>query len=528
MQELYELSRPHSLWARRGRHQDAIALLQRVSEQNSLEVLPPVAAHLFSGSEEVRAEARRAVHHLLSNASSDDLLHLTEAIGWSWGWYISEKWNELSPKEVSTLVADDSARSSLLGLVSFHRSGYVRHEAVKLLSRIRDGSELAYLLIRQNDWVNPISADARAAVQVRLTQDYLPHFLRYLPLAIHLLAFSRYDHSFIVKRVVEMLVQPQNNACLASAIESSSRAVRRAVVRIALDIHGDHQKRVVVHGLASADAVVRLHCSKIVRQCFSHQELSAILERLKRDRFMPVRREGLAAEAEMFSEEATQVWEGALLDSNPSIRDLARFNLAKSGHFDAADFYRRALVQQTNSLAAFQGLTETGEKSDVPVFRTHLNDLQPRWRRAAIRGLVALGKEAVVKEAVGCLRDKSPSVVRVACQQLRGLLDSSANDQLFAILTEDDRQNIREVILRLISSTGKWQSLPWLIQSSLHRDLNTAALGQELVRAWFHNNKVFTKPSDSQRQALQEAWNASERLMPEPFRKELRLWLDSI
>ncbi|MFI5461079.1 MAG: hypothetical protein ACHRXM_37200 [Isosphaerales bacterium] len=149
---------------------------------------------------------------------------------------MSDAWEQLTPAGVRTLITEGSTRTSVLGLLSFHRNGYVRHEALRLLAQSHDGSELPYLLIRQNDWVESIRADARRAVQARLDEGYLPDFVGNLPLVVHLLAFRRHDHADLVRQVIGMLVQPEHDELLARAIRSQDRTVRRSVIRLALDL----------------------------------------------------------------------------------------------------------------------------------------------------------------------------------------------------------------------------------------------------------------------------------------------------
>lgn len=529
--QLFELARNRTFFGRSRRYQDTIALLQQVVALNELEALPSIAVHLFSRSSEVKAAACRAVHQLLSNADAGDLLHLTDVIGWSWGWYVSEQWNNLRPKNVASVVADESARASVLGLVSFHRNGYVRHEAIKQLVKIESGLELPYLLIRQNDWVDPISADSWGAVHLRLKQDYLPHFVRYLPLCVHLLAFSRRDHEGVVRRIVELLVQSQSDASLAAAIRSSSRNVRREVVRISLLLDGEHKKRVVMYGQDSEDPLVRLQCCRAVRQCFSRDELRAVLDVFARDRFMPVRREALKAHVESYPNESLQVWKTALIDSSASIRELARFSIANTTNFDSAAFYRNAVAHSAESLAAFEGLTEVGTESDLPVIRSQLAHPLTRWRRAAVRGLASIGGIAVTNELVKRLCDDSPSVVGTVRRQLEKVGTSDANPQLFQIASEDHRGYVCDAALRLIFDSGKWEGLPWLIKLASHRDLHQAEAAQEFIERWFSPplvNKVWTKPSEHERSLLHHAWVESQGAIPDAFHAELQRWINTI
>jgi hypothetical protein len=209
------------------------------------------------------------------------------------GWYISDAWDKLSPKAVSALLIDPETQTAILGLLSFHRNGYVREEAVRLLASVNDGTELPFLLIGQNDWVDVIGVEAQLAVSERLRPAYLPFFVHNLPLVLHLLDFRRRDLSPLVRKVVEMLVRPQHDALLAEVIGASNRYVCRKVVQIALDVPADHAASVVRHGLASADVVVRLASAQRIQQTLSGEELRQAIGLLQQDPFMPVRREGL-------------------------------------------------------------------------------------------------------------------------------------------------------------------------------------------------------------------------------------------
>ena len=253
------------------------------------------------------------------------------------------EWKRLTPADVRTLITKGSTRTSILGLLNFHRNGYVRHEALRLLAQCHDGSEFPYLLIRQNDWVEPIRADDRRAVQARLNEEHLPAFVDNLPLVVHLLAFQRQDNVDLVNQVIGMLVQPKHDELLARAIDSQDRAVRRSVVRLALEAEGEHRPRVVEHALSSTDGVIRLWASTHISQCFSDKALEGILGELRRERFMPVRRQALIIEADSSPDSGRGVWRQALLDGNASIRELARFHLGKLCEVGWPEVYRQAL-----------------------------------------------------------------------------------------------------------------------------------------------------------------------------------------
>lgn len=411
---LFKVERAPLWWAK----SDAISdLLQQIADKGQTAAIRAMPGFLLSDSPKVRAMAGRAIAHLLSLVPAEDLLALDDLSEWTCRWSLSGR--RFEPATVRSLASDPTLRTPILGLVSFHRNGYVRHEAVRLLADARDGSELPYLLIRQNDWVEPISRDARTAVQERLVDENLVHFVKNMPLVVHLSAFKRRDHSAVVQRVVELLVRPRHRELLLSTLRSPNSKVRRWVARQTLDLVGEHQPFVVRLGVDSDDGVVRLWSCRLVRFQFASDEVKQILGKLKRDHFFrPVRSEAYWSEAQAFPDEAAEIWKEALFDSSYSIREMAQWQLAKMGKGDVAPLYREKFVRTPDSLPALIGLGGTGDQSDLPMIRRHLKAVLPKWRRAAVYGLAHIGGEAVTSELVECLRDDSRSVVREVRRRL--------------------------------------------------------------------------------------------------------------
>ena len=348
---------------------------------------------------------------------------------------------------------------------------------------------------------------------------------------VHLLELRRRDLAPVVHKVVEMLVQPQHDAMLTEIITSSHPSLRRQVVRVALETAGEHEARVILRGLSSTDAIVRLMCAIRVGQSLSGPELRRTTMMLQRDRFMPVRREGFRVEAEGSPDEAANTWQRALLDSHASIRELARYALGKIRTFDAAAFYRQALAENSVSLPAVSGLAECGDQTDLLRVRSVLAHPQTRFRSAAIRGIARIAREGAVNDLLRSLLDDSPSVVREAKRQLESFLGDVSGDSLFAILNEAHSENTRRCAVQLIFDKGKWQSLPWLIRIAFRGGQETASLARRLIEAWFSQplcNKVFTKPSAIERQAIDEALHGLRAPQDDSFLPRVQEWLRAV
>jgi hypothetical protein len=274
-----------------------------------------------------------------------------------------------------------------------------------------------------------------------------------------------------------------------------------------------------------------LICAIRVGQSLSGAELRQATMLLQRDLFMPVRREGFRIEAEGNPDEASSIWQRALLDRSASIRELARYSLGKIGAFYTAGFYRLNLAEKGISLSAASGLAECGDETDLAFLRSLLTHQQPRFRRVAIRGIARIAREGAVEHLARSLRDRSPSVVREAGRRLEEFLGDVRGESLFAIVNEADSENARRCAVQLIFYKGKWQSLPWLIHTAFQADDAIASLARRFIEAWFTPplcNKVFTKPSAVEKQAIDEAIDGMRTQQGDSFLARVQEWLRAV
>jgi hypothetical protein len=183
---LYEVVQPRPWFRGRPRSSAISALLRDIARSDEIGAVTALPGFLLSESPEVRDAASHAIVHLLSLVSPEELLCLGEFS--EWGWWRSISTRTFQPSTIRSLAIDPTLHTSVFGIISFHHNGYVRHEAVHRLAQSHDGTELPYLLVRQNDRVQPISRDARVEVENRLSDDNLIHFVRNMSLVVRLLA----------------------------------------------------------------------------------------------------------------------------------------------------------------------------------------------------------------------------------------------------------------------------------------------------------------------------------------------------
>ncbi|MBC6421945.1 MAG: hypothetical protein GDA43_16980 [Hormoscilla sp. SP5CHS1] len=101
-----------------GKDDEVSNKLEQIARAGEPAAIPHIIPLIFVGRPELAAAAAKAVQSLVEIVSPAELLWLDEFMRW--------QWPELLPKKIDYLLSFGSSSLSILGLASFHRSGYVR------------------------------------------------------------------------------------------------------------------------------------------------------------------------------------------------------------------------------------------------------------------------------------------------------------------------------------------------------------------------------------------------------------------
>jgi HEAT repeat protein len=521
-----QLNPPVSFWERiTGRRDDADLLLQ-IGLAGEPAAVVDIIPFVLSESREVARAAAATVDKLLGTLLQHELAQL-DSIFRERSPYLGRyrmEWHKLKPADLSRLESYGSYSVALLGLASFHASGYVREEAVKRLSRMSGGGELPFLLIRLNDWVQHVRKAALAAVTSRLSPSYAGSFAANLPLITRLEQTERGDHQQIIEAIEGLLKSPECGDALLSALDSPDRLVRRISFRLAVDTTSVDQSSIMEHALNDEDTVIRLWSARKIASEFAGEALDKFLALMRRDRFMPVRREALRAIVNRLSERAPHELRLALLDSHASMREEARYLLLKIENIDVASFYRQALesAEGVGLYAAISGLGETGSASDDSLLIEYTLHKSAKVRRAAIKALSRLNGGEHLSVFMAALQDEMPSVSREARKALSGRLNVIGGEPLWGIFNSTTRHFVRQNVLYLLSRLGKWDSIYFLIKAAGDSDDTIAERSRLYIWRWLGRfNRSFTAPTHQQLNRLEGALKESGNLLDENVREQL-------
>jgi hypothetical protein len=356
--------------------------------------------------------ARRAdteIKHLITDATADDVAHFAD-------WYRAQ-W----PREK---LDDQLARHPIVPIVaSCDSNGYLRERAVRAVQSLPGGAELPFLLLRLNDWVEPVREAAATAVRSRLDDAHAEAWFRALPALDRLARARRDNHSWLRELVIPLLARPMHHEALKGALNSMSRPIRRAAIKIAQV--ASHSTPLLLSALTSGDLVVTLRAAETLLARLEGDALRSLLTTLSKGH-VRLRYLALDIRIQRLPEDLGPYLNAALIDPSSSVRELARFALTKRGKL-TTEFqrdYRARLKAQpplkgSALVACLRGLAETGTSADISLFLSYAKSPSAAVREAAILGVGRTDGRNQREALLAAANDTNLRVHTAACRFVR-------------------------------------------------------------------------------------------------------------
>jgi HEAT repeat protein len=533
-----QLNRHIGFWERVTGSRDERDLLTTIGDSNEPAAVTGILPFALSAKRDIAKAAAVAVHKLTRGITSRELAWLDSEVRklspyWGSDFYA---WDKMSPEQLGLLERFAETSVSLLGMASFHRSGHVRQAAIERLDRISTGVELPFLILRVNDWVSNVRDVAYKATRSRLKPEYALSLFANLALVSRLAEAGRADHQDLIRAVNELLQSDACRTALLESLKSEDRFIRRASFRLALDSAKTDLPELAKQALSDRDAVVRVWAAQKVSSAFTGTQLEQFLDLMKRDRFMPVRREALRCYVRDMGERVPEELSSALLDTNASMREEARYHMQKIAPIDVAAFYRETLdrgvskddaggpstAANTDLYSAICGLGETGSEADDRLIVSYASNPAAKIREAAIRALARLNAKGHVELFLTALTDRGPSVSRQALKALAGMTSAIAVERAWLIFASAPRGHIKRNALSLLERLPKWDSIYYLLKAMRDGDEAIADMGRIAIQRWLARfNRTFNLPSSDQIAKVKTALAESDTLLDERTREQI-------
>ena len=476
----------------------------------------------------IQRTARETIHEIILRNRKQDVIGFDQYMRRLTAYHYEARlgaWHHLSPDTVRALAIVDEADVSFLGICSFHRNGYVREAAAEVLSKQFSGGELPFLFLRLNDWLPKIRFTAYKALKQRIRPECAQYFLNAIYFCKHLSEYyNREKFTDLVDEIYQLLRDPANQRVLLRGFRSEDLVVRRFSFSFAIDLPDIDLNTVVVEAYRQSDALIRLQILKHLYKTSSNECLILWLKQFRYDVFPPIRQLTLQAYIDRNLEESSEELHAALLDSNKTIREMARYYL-KDKQVDFPLFYREKLNGQDERVlqAAIAGLAETGDKADVQWITPFLHHDNARICKTAVKALGMLNPEKYRDVFIRFLQADKPSVSREARQILAHIVDLRHADLLWAIFQKEARLHVKKNILFLFTKLGRADSILYLLQACSAQEEQISEFAKRYVESWTtgYNTKFYVQLNGEKRQRLNEILETAKDFLPENTVREL-------
>jgi len=521
------LNEPVSFWERlKGARDNEVELLSKIGNSGEPAAIIEIISFILAEKREVTEATAASIDKLVRITPPAELVRLDWLVRERspYGDTYSLQWHKLLPTDLDYIESFGEFSGSLLGLASFHQSGYLREEAIKRLDRISSGAELPFLLIRLNDWVRNVRDAARRAINARLTHHYARSFIANLALVIRLKGTGRDNHQQLIEAIKRLIKSPESRDELLEGLKSPDLLIRRSCFNLAMDAADSNLTSILQQAFSDQDTVIRLRAAQEVPSAFESEILNDFLLQMKRDRYMPVRREALRIYVKRFPEQAIVELRSALLDSHASIRDDARYHLQKIAPIDLASFYRQAVevADEKNLFSAISGLGESGSAFDCALLLPYATHGVAKIRKAAIRALARLNGDSYISVFIDALSDEVPGVSREAQKALSNKTHAIGGEQLCKIFQAAHLPHIKRSVLFLLGHLGKWDSIYFLIEAMHDPDEEIIARSRLYIQRWLKQfNRGFSLPTHEQLARIRAAVNECGGLLDVSTREQL-------
>ncbi len=183
---------------------------------------------------------------------------------------------------------DPLVETARLKILTQHYNGHIREKAVLCLGLMREISALPELIMRANDWAEPVRRAARQSIRRLLTAENTLQFRENLPDFIGLLNCSRDNHQILVDEILNFLSRPDNKSVLFDGLFSINKNVARLSLNILIERRLFPQQQIFHEAMRNSDPLVRVIAAKY--QLRDAQQINKeTINTLLKDSFAPLK-----------------------------------------------------------------------------------------------------------------------------------------------------------------------------------------------------------------------------------------------
>ena len=515
-------------------------------EEMDASCLRQVYCALAFGEPALVKRGGRAVRVLLENFTMQQMIRLSENFRQYTSLEWSIDWREIDISSMRGWFESEKDYVYTLILGSFHPNGYYREACLREMSAY-DGT-LAYIVLRLNDWVEPVRQLAYRVAGDRLADCPLEELFAAMMALDKVKGSGRRDSGKLaeIEQIIDDRLEHGAAEIEPESILGMEYAVRKSIYHYLMS--GARLKRQTAETLLARER--HSFCQRlIISGLLAHYDCPAqTVERYMRHSSACVRQRAMEYQYAVLG----CAWAGLkdmLLDASYNIRDMAAYILRKHSDVDIPAFYREHLSEGC-PVTAILGIGEQGSRNMADLVMPFLSHEDGRVVKSAIEALDRLMGPAGEEIFWNCLFDPRACVSRASylCIRKNGIhygaeiLDERQKRQ--AVLAGRSHMakgtgksgarggtarkdvgggrnflhHVRRYLILLLLREPSWERLPFLIY--LYRDPSAEELKEKILGA-IGTRSLYTRISRNQADMIRQALDEEREGLPEKLAEEI-------
>ncbi|MBB4126604.1 hypothetical protein GGR77_001894 [Xanthomonas translucens] len=404
------------------------------------------------------------------------------------------------PDNIST------SSETALFMAACDRSGFRREQALRDFGARPGRLAVAAALLRCDDWVPQVQAQAIALLRSIVTENSGSLF-DFIDLLLILRERERFSEQAWNRLIVPLMQQPSNvDHCWAATVKGSPRArlfAYQLLVRTApntteaasLQAIDDLAPSVAAWGLSMAAHLP------------SAGKVLAAIKRASRHPLASIRAQALRLHVEHDAADAHAVVAAALFSATHSLRNAA-IHLSGTRYGEAPLLRYRAAIdteEPVNAEVAVIALADLATAEDANRLRPWMQAHRAVLRISALSGLARAKPEDLRSLVSSALMDSSPKVVRQAVAIAKREIGLS-REMLHDAYSQVTAAPIKHTLIRATHELDKWNALALLLLWHQQADDATAETLELELNRWVRDEtRRFTPLGDALRNEIHQA-----------------------
>lgn len=464
--------------------------------------------------------AAKALSSVLRLLSYDDIVRIDQQMRQTTSMEWSIDWHKLQLQTFFTAAMSPAERHAVVVFSSFNPNGYIREQAVRMMGD-EDGM-LAFILLRQNDWIAQVRQAATNAFEQRLQNLTDDELLVSLPFAEKLRWSSRASHHEHIQKFFDELTSNQHRSALEKGLQSKHIRTRKLCTTALLTASHPDIDRALIQLKHEPDPFQRAVIFKKLHQMGQNMEEPAQI--LLHDKYSSNQMLAFRYLCDTGATDIPYIAIELLLAANFTVRTTARrFIEIHMPDFDVRAFYKDNLKQATAT--ALYGLGETGHADDTKIMEPYLCDHHTSVVRAALVSLMRLDRKQYYNIVVDKLSDSRAGVIKAA-QRLILKYGVQNFDEIYEIFRNTPYEYTKIKCMAILFSASKWDALIYMILTRSSEEERVKQLSLQRIQGWLGSyNYSYIQPNQEQKETLIALLCRPDSKIPSPIEKELRFVL---